>query len=313
MGLVKIAAALPLYPPGSRVGAWLATHACLAGMVARGHEVDVVTYMNDGTRNAYALDGVRVHPRCRIEQVAQDADVIVSHLGDNQEASKWARFVGKPTVRMVHGNPLPGHVLDDDLAVFNSNSLRDAVGFTGRSVVVHPPLDVDPVTPGAKATLVNLTADKGADLFWRLAANTRDVQFLGVQGGYGQQILGKQKNVTVTGPTLNMAGDVYSQTRVLLMPSLHETWGMVGMEAMASGIPVIAHPTPGLVESLGDAGIFVDRIDLEGWQQAIRSVTSPARWEGASFRARERAASFDSEAQIDQFADAIGSLVPVPA
>lgn len=310
---MKIAAALPLYPPNSRVGAWLATHSLLAGMAARGHQVDVVTYLRGHMDNAYALDGVTVHPRCRIEQVAQDADVVVSHLGDNQEAAKWARFTGKPTVRMVHGHPQPGQVLDDSLAVFNSESLRAAVGWDGPSVVVHPPLDTEPVAPGTKVTLVNLTEAKGARLFWDLAATTRDVQFLAVQGGYGRQVLGKEKNVTILPATMHMAADVYSQTRVLLMPSEYETWGMVGMEAMASGIPVIAHPTPGLRESLGPAGIFVDRGDLAGWQQAIRTLAHQPNWDAASAAASARVAAFDNNTQIDRFAHALQALVPVHA
>ncbi|MFE4971343.1 glycosyltransferase [Kitasatospora sp. NPDC056651] len=50
---------------------------------------------------------------------------------------------------------------------------------------------------------------------------------------------------------------VYARSRVVLMPSSHESWGRVGVEAFASGIPVIAHPTPGLAECLGHAGIYV--------------------------------------------------------
>ncbi|MFI1769152.1 glycosyltransferase family 4 protein [Streptomyces sp. NPDC020800] len=62
-----------------------------------------------------------------------------------------------------------------------------------------------------------------------------------------------------------MREHVYSRSRVMLMPSLYESWGRVAVEAFASGIPVIAHPTPGLVESLGEAGIFAYRDDLNAW------------------------------------------------
>ncbi|WP_262928542.1 glycosyltransferase family 4 protein [Streptomyces sp. CBMA152] len=51
-----------------------------------------------------------------------------------------------------------------------------------------------------------------------------------------------------------MREHVYSRSRVILMPSLYESWGRVAVEAFASGIPVIAHTTPGLVESMGEAG-----------------------------------------------------------
>lgn len=305
---MKIAARVPMYPPASRVGSWLATHLCLAHMVQRGHQVDVVTYLQEGF--AYVLDGVAVHPRARWGEIAEGCDVVVSHLGDDQAASQWAKAADVPSVRMVHGEPRPGHVLDDTLAVFNSQSLRHHVGHAGPSVVVHPPIDPAEyrTTPGRLVTLVNLAHAKGGLQFFRLAKSTPDVQFLGVRGGYGAQVCDKAKNVTVIDPTLDMVGDVYARTRVLLMPSSHESWGMVAVEAMASGIPVIAHPTPGLLESLGGAGIFVDRDDLQGWQREVRRLMSASSWAEASARASERAAELDPAPSLARFSKAVEAL-----
>lgn len=305
---MRIAARLPLYPPSSRVGSWLSTHLCLAHMAELGHQVDVVTYLQGGY--AYVLDGVTVHPGASWEDLAGGCDVVVSHLGDDQAASKWAKANGVPSVRMVHGEPRPGHVLDDTLAVFNSQSLKRHVGYRRRSVVVHPPIDPSDyrTTPGQLVTLVNLAHAKGGLQFFRLAKSTPDVQFLGVRGGYGVQVSDKAKNVTVIDPTLDMVGEVYSRTRVLLMPSSHESWGMVAVEAMASGIPVIAHPTPGLLESLGDAGIFVDRGDLRGWQREVRRLMSPTAWSEASAKASARATELDPAPQLARFAEAVEAL-----
>ncbi|QXC59334.1 glycosyltransferase [Aquihabitans sp. G128] len=286
---MRILAALPLYPPASRVGAWLATHACLSHMTQRGHHVDVVTRLSTGY--AYDLDGVHVHPGASMDAFDRP-DVVLSHLGDDHAADGWAFERLVPSVRMVHGsspeNAAHLAATRPALAVYNSESLACEVGHPG--IVVRPPFDPEDVrtTPGPMVTLVNLAEAKGGALFWELARSMPEAQFLGVRGGYGLQVSNKSKNATVIAPTMDMANDVYGRTRILLMPSERETWGMVGVEAMCSGIPVIAHPTPGLRESLGDAGIFLDRADVEGWRSAIRSLLDAPSWAAASARASAR-------------------------
>lgn len=309
---LTLAAVLPQYPPASRVGAWLATHGFLAHMAARGHRVKVTTYL--GTQSEpYEHDGVTVLPRwVDPDQFHDGVDIAVSHLGDNGAAIAEATARGIPTVRMVHGdnpeNLARLEAFPPALAVFNSHSLSKSVGWSGPSIVAHPPVDLDTVrtTPGKKVTLVNLTEAKGGRVFWELVAAMPHVQFLGVRGGYGKQVPGpKAKNATIIDPTVDMAGDVYAQTRILLMPSEHETWGMVGLEAMASGIPVIAHRTPGLVESLGTAALFVNRTDLLGWQEAIDSLLLPSVWKRRSPVVEAHAAKFNRTQQLNRFARAV--------
>src|SRR5690606_19054142 len=100
-------------------------------------------------------------------------------------------------------------------------------------------------------------------------------RFLGVTGIYGrQQDLAGLANVEVIPhvPHPEMRGRVYARTRVLLVPSSYESWGRVASEAICSGIPVVAHPTPGLRECLGDAGLFVDRRDVDGWVRTLANL-----------------------------------------
>lgn len=311
---MRVSARLPQYPPSSRVGAFLATHALLASLVGRGHQVEVSTYVPGPIKHSYLIDGVYVHPMVPWPELAKRADLVVSHLGDDQEASTWATHHGVPSVRMVHGDPRPGDDLRDDLAVFNSQALADLVGWPGKQVVVHPPVDpaIHRTTPGDRVTLVNLTEAKGGHLFWELADATPDVEFLGVRGGYGIQVEGSAPNVEVIDATVDMAGDVWSRTRLLLMPSERETWGMVAVEAMASGIPTIAHPTPGLVESLGPAGIFADRDDLPGWVAAVRRLLEPDAWAAAGSLSLARSAELDPTQDAARFAAEVEALAPVP-
>ena len=54
---MNVLGVVPLYPPHSRVGAWLATHGYLAAAAVAGHQVDVVTYAKTSL-GVYELDGV---------------------------------------------------------------------------------------------------------------------------------------------------------------------------------------------------------------------------------------------------------------
>lgn len=309
---MKILAHLPLYPPSSLVGAWISTHQCLLGLHARGHEVEVSTYLA-GMGWPYELEGIPVHPHRPLD--LDGVDVVVSHLGDRQEASRAAKAAGVPSVRMVHGVPVAGQVLDDDLAVFNSCSLAELVGWPGEQIVVPPPIwpsDYHTI-PGDRVTLVNLTANKGGYLFWKIAERMPHVQFLAVRGGYGGQIVRRLPNVEVVGASPDIAADVYSRTRVLLMPSKQETYGRTALEAACSGIPTIANPTPGLVESLGDAASFVPVAHIDGWVTEIERLLAPSEWESASKRAKARADLLDPEGDVSRFCDAVEALVKVAA
>jgi len=136
-------------------------------------------------------------------------------------------------------------------------------------------------------------------VFYKLAERMPDVRFLGVVGAYGGQDIRDLPNVEIQPHTPNIRDDVYARTRVLLMPSSYESWGRTGAEAMASGIPTIAHPTPGLRESLGDSGVFVERPDLDGWEHAIRQLLDGRRWRAASRRALARSAQLDPTADLE--------------
>ncbi|MBQ1165662.1 glycosyltransferase, partial [Streptomyces sp. A73] len=70
-------------------------------------------------------------------------------------------------------------------------------------------------------------------------------------------------------------------------------------EALASGIPVVAHPTPGLCESLGEAGVFVDRNVLDGYEAVLRKLLEdPAEYRLAAKRARARSRELDPAADL---------------
>lgn len=290
---MKVGAILPAYPPASRVGAWLATHEFLAELVRRGHDVTVWRKGFD-----YDLDGVKV--RGQLGQI----DLLVSHATGPGAAVKCARDRNVPHVRFVHGpgSDRPDHA---DMIVVSS----EAAMIPG-AVVCRPPTWADQhrSVRGESITLVNLSKKKGVMTAWRAAEHLESHAFLGVRGAYGAQQQPRCNNFKVIDTQRDMRA-VWSQTRVLLMPSLSETWGMVGVEAMCSGIPVIAHPSPGLHESLGAAGIFVDRTDIDGWVQAIRSLDDPDYYAERSAASLARFDEIDPHEGLNLFAETIEGLV----
>lgn len=311
---MRILAVVPAYPPGSIVGAWCATHLFLRHLAASGHRVRVFTYAARGEN--YVHEGVQVvtaEPgRAYALNMAMSggADVVISHAGDRGFGAEVASRAGLPSVRMAHG--LLDHAGRADLFVFNSHSLRDSTPHNGPAVVCHPPVDVDwwrVDRPDADAiTLVGQSEAKGVETFTELARRLPDRRYVGVRGGYGAQRPPELPNVEVLGPVADMR-PVYARTRVLLMPSRIETWGMTAVEAMSAGIPVIAHPTPGLRECLGDAGIFVDRTDVDGWMAELKRLDDPDEYTRASAAASARAQQLHPAASLTRFSEAIQGVV----
>lgn len=86
---------------------------------------------------------------------------------------------------------------------------------------------------------------------------------------------------------------LYSAAAVFVFPSLYEGFGMPVLEAMASGTPVIASNATALPEVVGDAGILVDPLDEERWQQAIVQVIEDRALRTTLIhKGRERARAF---------------------
>lgn len=305
----------------------------LRALALRGHQVDVVLSAQAGI--PYTLDGVNIYPvvdaRKDVFTFLPDADIIVTHLDNTTRATVLGEFNDKP-VAVVHHNTfeaskeailLPSS--RTDLVAVNSIHMADELKefFTLVPDRSQPPTVITrPVaspaeyatTPGSKVTLVNLRKrggvdsgrdglSKGGELFRAVAEMLPDVEFLGVTGIYGeQQELEDLPNVEVVPhvPHDRMRDDVYGRTRVLLVPSSYESWGRVASEAMCSGIPVVASPTPGLVEQLGDAGTFIDPVLVSEWADAIRALTvDDSWWSILSERSKRRSAELWRLAERD--------------
>lgn len=299
--VMSVAAVFHRYPPSHGAGAEWMAHALLRELAARGHTVRV--FCSHGITDTGTLDGVHV-ARWRGHVDLAGADVVVTHLDRTRDAVWAARVVGLPVVHLLHNHrQLRFHGVapaDADLVVANSHWMAESYGWwPGRLEVVHPPVDVDDYATTRRiedrVTLVNLSAAKGGPLFWTLADRMPHRRFLAVVGAYAfQEVRRAPSNVMVLGNTPRMRDDVYALTKVLLIPSSYESWGRVGIEAACSGIPTVAHPTPGLVESLGTAAVWADRDDPDQWVDAIDLLfDDPEEYSRLSALAYTRARDLD--------------------
>ena len=65
---------------------------------------------------------------------------------------------------------------------------------------------------------------------------------------------------------------LYSSCRAFIYPSLYEGFGLPPLEAMACGAPVIASRIAALEETIGDAAMLVDPLDVHSLAAAITDV-----------------------------------------
>ncbi len=80
----------------------------------------------------------------------------------------------------------------------------------------------------------------------------------------------------------------YRQARVLVVPSRFEGFGIVALEGMAAGTPVVAHDVPGLTDLRGGGVTLVPPDRPAELAQAVRRLLSdPAFWREQSQAARE--------------------------
>ena len=104
---------------------------------------------------------------------------------------------------------------------------------------------------------------------------------------------------------------LYRSADLVAYPSLYEGFGLVIVEAMARGVPLVTSTTPACAEVAGDAALLVDPLDVGGIADALaRALGDVDLRADLTARGRERAAGFSwaatARATLAAYQEAVG-------
>lgn len=304
------------YPPIHNCGAEWMLHEINKYFVSMGHSVRVA--LKGKNAKSYIIDGVEViQLPSSPELVFNWADVVFTHLECTYLTQFYARRQKTPVFWIAH-NTFPYTVIQQNPEiniVYNCQGTKDLTEYKPNNYyILNPPVDYrnydvcSSPENNEYITLINLNENKGGAIFTEIAKRMPDKKFIGVLGGYEEQIYEDLPNLTIVQHTNNIQ-KIYQITRILLMPSRYESWGRTATEAMSSGIPVIANKTFGLAENLGDAGIWVERDNIEQWVAAIKHLDKKKAYKIASNKARARSRELDPQEKLLNFAKWLHQII----
>ncbi len=266
-------------------------------------------------KNLHLADGDEPEPRGREigeAQVVEAADRLVANT--DREAAELIELYSADPERVSVAEP------GVDLATFGPGSMAEA----------RLGLDV-----AADALLLlfvgRIQALKGPDVLLRAAAelvrrrpDIRGRLVVGILGGESGSAVRNPMGLMSLAQSLGI-GDLvrlvppvdrptlaqwYRAADVVAVPSHSESFGLVAVESLACGTPVVAANVGGLPTAVGDAGLLVDGHDTADWATALGSVVlDRERRTALSRRAVEHAAGFGwartAQRLAEVYADAI--------
>ncbi len=312
-----------MYPPAHNAGAEWMAHAMNKYLIEKhGYKVNVIV-PHFPIREFEGVNIIKFDEESKVNHAIRHCSAIFSHLNYSNHAVLTAAQAKRPCVLVMHNDlqelflrKFQTQIQGDNLhLVHNSEWIKDLYKHFGmNSCVVYPPVNWKeyrvPASENQRfVTLINLNRNKGGQVFTQIARKMPDVEFLGVEGGYDIQIKDTSIQNIQYIPNTPVIQNVYKKTKILLVPSQEESWGRVAIEAMSSGIPVIANPTPGLREACGYGGIFVERTNVDEWVRVIRKLlTEQSYYKQMSKAAFSRAQELYPDPQLNKFASWLSDI-----
>ena len=319
------------YPPLWNMGGEVSLHRTLQAI---DEEVIVLTNVD----KPYTFEGIKVmqintpdvldvmaDPKPIAKQLRElGARVVIAQNELSLPAVKAAAEVGAISIVSLHTPPKYGKLLrqavvEADYAIYNTETSARQWG-EPNALVVHPPINPLPnktINDGDAFTLLSSLVNKGVEVVLELAKMYPDRRFIVVRSPaeptHGLEDLEDRvaslPNVELHPRVAPEDVDKYfKQTRILLVPSRYETYGMSAIEAAGYGIPSVHVDTPHTREGIGEASILIPPLSVQKAAEAIDIIDND--YEEYSKAARKRAEWLQErqEQEMQAFAKFIANI-----
>lgn len=197
----------------------------------------------------------------------------------------------------------------------------DAARYNFQTQVIYNPLTLTPGEPSKGLSRKMLAVGrfshqhKGFDLlieaFHRFAEKndewTLDIVGEGVEEPLYRQMIaryGLEKRVTIH-PFTNNIQEFYSNAQVYVLSSRWEGFGLVLVEAMAHGLPVVSSDLPTSLEIMGDFGLYFKNGDVSQLAERLEEATR-IDWPKKSAEAIQIARKFEISTIVGQWLTTLG-------
>jgi glycosyltransferase involved in cell wall biosynthesis len=169
----------------------------------------------------------------------------------------------------------------------------------------------------------HLCPEKGTGLLARIAERLKDFADIEIMGAWRSAAYRMQMEPALCHDHIRFLGvcegeekwEAFARADALLFPSFRETQGLVAVEAMACGLPVVASAIDGIRDSIRDGveGRLVPPGDADGFADAVCTICSDiATWRAMSEACRKRyLAEFTLPVYIERMRQVFLDCLPV--